>query len=76
MRSYSELFTVRNVAYSIDQLRDNLNTDAISREVRYALEHDPPTPYVSPGKYASLTLSNGEPTSSNIIRYLAYNATF
>ena len=76
MRSYSELFTVRNIAYSIDQLRDNLNTDAISREVRYALEHDPPTPYVSPGKYASLTLSNGEPTSSNIIRYLAYNATF
>lgn len=77
MRPYNELFTVRKVAYHIDTLRETTSSNTISREVRTALERDPPTPYVSPrSQTGSLTLSNGEPSSSNIIRYLKHNDTY
>lgn len=76
MRPYAELFTVRKAAYSIDSLRETRSSVTISREIRTALEHDPPTPYVSPSQYPNIVLENGEPTSSNIIRYLSYDASF
>lgn len=71
MRPYNELFTVRKAAFEIDTLRESVTSNAISREVRTALERDPPTPYVSPRSQTSaMALSNGEPTSANIIRYM------
>lgn len=75
-RPYTELFTVRNAVYSIDALRANVSTNKISKEIRNALERDPPTPYIAPSKYPNMTLSNGEPSASNIVRYLAYNDSF
>jgi hypothetical protein len=48
MRPYSELFTIRRASYAIDTLRAQSTSDSISREIRQALERDPPTPYVSP----------------------------
>ena len=76
MRPYTELFTIRNAVYSIDSLRESTSSNVISRELRNAMERDPPTPYISPATNATMTLSNGEPSASNIVRYLAYNASF
>lgn len=48
----------------------------VSKEIRNALERDPPTPYVSPCVQQHLRLANGEPTSSNIVRYLDSSAAY
>lgn len=71
-RPYTELFTIRRAAQLIDDLRDTTSTNIISRDIRNALERDPPTPYISPASNYTSTISNGEPSSSNIVRYMEY----